>query len=594
MKPVRTLRLLAPALLLAWTLGLGGCVENPSSTSKPAPESSGGDAASSSESHFGHPSGARKVVVNKHEDRGHEMEVIPKWIDESREFLSSQKYDVGGTLVVGMPSDADSLMPLAATSVTSSQIYYLLFLKLTNTNPDFSHGPLLADRWEFSDDRLELTFYLNPNIYWHDGVPTTAHDVQFTFERQRDEKVAWSAIKWKRFITKCEVIDDHTVKFTFEKVYPYQLMDAGVGVILPKHLLGDVPPEELKNHPFGRNPVGNGPFKFKSWKEQQQIEIVANEKYHLGRPPLDRIIYRVIPDQDVLAHELTNGSIDFVQSMPPRYIPRLGRKDHLVGHVVDSRAYTYIGWNLKNELFQSQNVRKALTMAINRQEIIDSQLRGYGEICKGPISPILAAANPNLPLVPYDPVKAREMLEAEGWKDSDGDGILDRDGKKFSFVLKTNKGNKIRENIVVQVQDMLKDVGIEAKPNILEWTTLLQDLTGKDFEATVMGWSVALKMDMTTTWHTKSIPDKFNFVSYSNPEFDAINDEAVLESDSRKAIELWWKAQEIIVRDQPYTFLYVPKDIHWVHRRFQNVQMQTIGWYANINEWWVKKSDRKY
>jgi peptide/nickel transport system substrate-binding protein len=215
-------------------------------------------------------------------------------------------------------------------------------------------------------------------------------------------------------------------------------------------------------------------------------------------------------------------------------------------------------------------------------------------VCNGPIVPILWAYDPHLPSFPYDPDKAKQYLADEGWKDTDGDGWLDKDGRRFSFTLKTNKGNKDREEITVMVQAMLKKVGIEVHPNPMEWTVLLTDLNKKQFDATVMGWSVDTKIDMTTIWHSKSVGDKFNFVSYANPALDKLNDTALFEMDRAKAKSLWWQAQEIIAEDQPYTFLYVPKRITFVHNRFKNVQTETIGWHYNLEQWWVPKAEQKY
>ncbi len=515
-------------------------------------------------------------------------------IEERWNAFYDTEYDRGGTLVVGAIGDADSLNDLTSGARGADNIIYLLFLQLTRPSPDFSHAPMLAKSWEFSEDHLELTFHLRDDVYWHDGEQTTAHDVQFTFEKQRNPNIGWSAIKWKQFITECQVVDDFTVKFVFEQVYPYQLMDATVGYILPKHLLEDLADEEWKDCEFNRKPVGNGPFKFKEWKAQQHIEIVANEDFHLGRPPLDRVIFKVVPDQENLVLQLKSGDIDAMERVPPQLFDGLSKQGQLVSHIYSGRDYTYLAWNLRNPLFESKKVRQALTMAINREEIIDALLFQFGEVCNGPISPIIWAHNPDVPTFPYDPQRAKQLLAEEGWRDTDGDGWLDKDGKRFSFSLRTNKGNRLREDVTVMVQNMLKEVGIEVEPNILEWTILLQDLNQRNFEATVMGWSVALKMDMTTVWHSASIEDKFNFVSYSNPEFDALNDKAIFEMDREKAKQMWWRAQEMVAEDQPYTFLYTPKSINVIHRRFENVQMEPVSWVYNLEQWWVPKDQRKY
>ena len=535
----------------------------------------------------------RLVTIEAPQDRGRSEEIDQEHAAQWNAFYE-QPHDRGDTLVVGSGGDADSLNDLTSTTDTAEQVIALLFMTLTHANPDYSNGPGLAKSWEFSEDHLEVTFHLRDDVFWHDGVKTTAHDVKFSFEKQRNPEIGWSAIKWKQFITECVVIDDYTVTFVFERVYPYQLMDAVAGSILPKHILEDVPDKEMINAEFNRNPIGNGPYRFKEWKAQQYIEVVANDDYYLGRPPLDRIIFKVVPDQENLVLQLKSGQIDFLKRVPPSFYPELSQQEDLVAHIAASRGYTYLAWNLRNPLFQSKKVRQALTMAVNRQEIVDSLQLEFGAVLTGPILPILWGHNPNLTDFPYDPEKARQYLAEEGWHDSDGDGWLDKNGKRFSFTLKTNKGNQIREDITVLVQDMLKQVGIEVKPNIIEWTIFSGDMNKKNFEAAVAGWGVGLKMDMTVLWHSESINDRFNWVSYSNPEFDRLNDAAVFEMDEEKARPMWWRAQEMIVEDQPYTFLYTPRDIHYVHKRFQNVQMKTVGWDYNLNQWWVPQDQQKY
>ena len=273
-------------------------------------------------------------------------EVTDHGTSEVRNFIFEDKwnafykeeYILGDTLVVGVIGDADSLNPLTSTSRGAADIESLLFLSLTRTNPDFSHAPSLAKSWEFSEDHMELTFELREDVYWHDGVKTTAEDVKFTFELQKDPTIAWSAIKWKEYIERVEVIDEYTVKFIFNRLYPYQLMDAVVGPIVPKHLLEEVAVEDMQSAALNRQPVGNGPFKLKEWKAQQYIIVEANEKYHKGRPPLDRIIFKVVPDQENLVLQLKSGQIDFMQSVPPRFYKDLANQENLEAHLYPSRA----------------------------------------------------------------------------------------------------------------------------------------------------------------------------------------------------------------------------------------------------------------
>ncbi len=535
----------------------------------------------------------RLIIKEASPDRGRSEERNLEHEARWNEFYETS-HDTGDAVVIGVIGDADSLNSLTLETTSAEEIVDLMFLYLARNNPDYSKAPSLARSWEFSEDHRELTFNLRDDVYWQDGVKTTAHDVCFTLEKQQDPTTGYSNIKDKRHIQACEVIDDYTARFIFDQAYPYQLQDAVSGHIVPKHLLENVPDGEMVTADFNRNPVGNGPYRFKEWKAQQYIELEASDNFFSGRSAIDRLIFKVVPDQENLVIQLKSGQVDFVEAVPPRFYEELSREEDLVTYVYPSKTYVYLGWNLHEPLFQSKKVRQALTMAINRQEIIDSLLMEFGDVIHGPTLPLLWAHNPNGPTFPYNPEKARQYLAEEGWRDTDGDGWLDKDGQRFSFTLKTNKGNQIREDITVLVQDMLKEVGIEVKPNILEWTILVSDSSAKDFQAVLMGWAIDFKMDMTTLWHSESIGDKFNFVSYSNPEFDRLNDAAVMEMDEERARKMWWRAEEMIVEDQPYTFVYTPKRINYIHKRFQNVQMETVGWHYNLSQWWVPEDQQEY
>ncbi len=520
--------------------------------------------------------------------------------EEHREDQSIPQDRYGGTLVVGEIGDADALNPLVSSTRNASDVEGMLFLTLTDINKDLdSHSPSLAKSWEFSEDHLRLTFHLRDDVTWTDGVKTTAHDVRFTFQRQIDPLIAWSAIRWKEFIEKVEVVDDTTVTFVFKEVYPYQLMDAAVGSILPRHLLQDIPSQDWRTCDFNRHPVGNGPFKLKSWVSQQTIELVANEAYYAGRPFLDRIVFRIIPDQTSLLAQLRSGDVDLMESIPPKDVARMegeygsGKSEVRIVRY-PSRAYGYIGWNLMNALFESKKVRQALTMAIDRANLIEAVYFGLAQPCHSPISPILWAYNSDMPAFPYDPQRARQMLTEEGWVDRDGDGWIEKDGQRFEFTLKTNQGNRIREDITVIVQDQLAKVGIKVNPRLIEWTVFSDQTNRKEFEAIVAGWSVGLKVDLTTIWHSESISDKFNYVSYSNPQVDQLIEQAKREMDRAKAKLLWDQAQRLIVEDQPYTFLYIPEQVNGIHQRFRDVQMDTRGTFIHPELWWVPAEERKY
>ncbi|MCF7802927.1 MAG: peptide-binding protein [Candidatus Marinimicrobia bacterium] len=532
-----------------------------------------------------------------------------------------QRIPQGGTLIVGLISDVKALNPYISTTVQASNIESLIFMTLADINKDLlTYSPRLAKSWEFSEDRKTLTFHLRNDVYWADGEKTTAKDVVFSHEVAVDPRVAWSAIRWKDYITDVTAVDDTTVVFTFDRVYPYQMMDATVGPIIPEHLLGDIKPENLATAEYNLDPIGNGPYKLKSWRQQQQIELEANPDYYEeGKPHLDRIVYRIVPDRTALLTQLKTGEIDMLENVPMKEFQQLKKnfkagKTDIKPYEFMGRTYDYVAWNtidpekydpdvhttvesfdqIPNPFFADAKIRRAMTHAIDRELIREAI--GYGLLVemRGPIAPILWAYDESLPRIEYDPEQARQLLSDAGWIDSNGDGIRDKDGRKFQFIMKTNTGNERREQACTLIQDMLSKVGVKMEIRMEEGVTFFDNLDQKQFEAALAGWSVGLKVDMTTTFHSRSVLDKFNFPSYRNPEFDRINDQAKFEMDRERAKELWSKAQRILIEDQPYTWLFYTKSGHGLHKRFKDVIMDQRGTYVNVRDWWVPADERKY
>jgi len=511
------------------------------------------------------------------------------------EGASSSPDGPGGTCVIGVETDADALSPFASATVTGSDIHGILFQSLARTNPDMAtYSPELARSWEFSQDHKSLTFHLRRDVTWHDGVPFTAYDVEFSLPIYKDKRIAYGAVRWLDHITGAVALDSFTVRFDFDAVYPYQLTDANVGAPLPKHLLEGIPVEELLHHPFNRRPLGNGPFELESWTPQQSIVLRAYEGYGDGRPPLDRVVFKIVPDRTSLLAQLKTGGIDLYPKFPPHAYEELRSTPGLVIDRVPSRSYYYLGWNNAHPLFADRRVRRALTMAIDRERIVNSLLYGLGQVIHGPILPFLWAHDPEIPPIPYDPEGAKELLAEAGWEDHDGDGWLDKDGEPFEFTMKTNENNDLRKDIVVVVQEMLAKIGIKVHPVTVEWTTFVEQMNRKEFESDCYGWRQGVKVDLTAIWHSRSLDDIYNQVSYSNPEVDRLMDEAALELDRGKAKELWSQVQRLIAADAPYTFLFNLDDVHAVHKRFRDVRFLTYAWNYYLHEWYVPPDERKY
>jgi len=493
------------------------------------------------------------------------------------------------TLVVGTRVDPKTLNPLAISASEGHQVAGLIFLKLLQEQDDFmSFKPQLARTWTVSPNGLDVTFVLRDDARWSDGVPVTAEDVRFTWELQVDTTVAWPGASIKSKIRDVEVKDAHTVVFHFREAYLYQVMDANDGVILPKHLLGAIPRRDLKASPFGRAPVGNGPYRLARWESGQYLELVANETYFGRKPRVERVVFKFVPDAVTLVLQLRAGEIDLLESVQTGDLAsiRAARPD-IVVHTVPSRRLSFIAWNLTRAPFADREVRRALTAAIDRAELVRAVWGEYARECTSPIVPLLWAYDPGIPPIRFDPEAARASLATLGFKDHDGDGILDRDGHPFEFELLVNDAQN-RIDVVTIVQAQLKQAGIKVNLRVMEYGAYIERVLATDYDAAFVEWKSVTKVDLTGLFHTRSFrPKGYNFFSYSNPEVDRLIDEALTKVDKADAKAIWDRVQRIVYDDQPCTFLAVPQELTAVDDRFCNVKPSAISFFVRLYEWGV-------
>ncbi len=496
----------------------------------------------------------------------------------------------GGTLVVGEISAYESLNPMTTTDAHARDIYNLMFLSLLDENDDFlTFEPRLARSWEFSSDRRELTFHLRDDVVWSDGVRFTAHDVLATFTAQKDTAMAWSGRHLKEHIDEVRVVDDYTVVFHFNRVYPYQVMDANDGPILPKHFLERMTRREIRGLKVEEFPT-TGPFRVGEWIRGQSLTLVPYDGYYdEGKPYLDRVVFKIVPDQVNLITQLKSGEVDCMESPPPMEFDKFRKGDFGIETFnFPARAYIYIGWNGKHPLFRNKDIRRAMTMAINRQLIIDNLYYGLAEECTSPFIPQMWAYNGDISPIAYDPEGAKRLLAEAGFADSDGDGWLDRDGKRFEFEMMTNQGNQIRNDIQVMVQEQLGRIGVKVELVILEWTVMVARHKAEDFESIVSAWRVGTKVDLAPIWSCEARKEGgYNRVDFCNAEVDRLNSTACGIFDFDEARPLFFRAQEIIYEEQPFTFMYNPQSMLLLHERFTGAKPDAISMYHNLHEWRV-------
>lgn len=504
------------------------------------------------------------------------------------ESISAQKEArYGGTLVIGIPRDVDTFNPLFSESVFSLEILHLMLLGMADLDAASQFQPELAASWKHSDDNLSLTYQLRKGAVWSDGVPVTAEDVAFTFDLIMDTLVASPKRDIMEFVTQVSVLDSYTVKIEFSQPYPYQIFDTA-GELLPKHMLQNADRKSLRSHEFGRNPLSSGPFLLKEWKQQQYIELVANDKYFGGRPYLDRVIFKIVPDKANLMTQLQTGEVDMVINLPPGEANQLKETNPNIRlYAASGRVYHYLGYNHKNSLFSSPEVRKALNMAVNRQGMIDALLYGFGRPCFGHIPPLIARFyNNTMEGMPHHTEKAKEVLAGEGWQDSDGDGWLDKNGNPFKFNLLVEAANQTKKDAAIIIQDQLKKIGVAVVLKPLEWSVMLKELKKPTLDAWIGGWSTSLYVDPTPVFHSEATK-WFNYGSYSNSYVDQLIESGREEVNEEKAAETWKEFQSVLYEDQPYAFLYWVDRIVAVNERFHNVTPIPLSALYNLEKWYM-------
>lgn len=501
----------------------------------------------------------------------------------------------GDTFIQGMGGEPTNLIPPLASDSPSHQVAGLVYNGLVKYDKDLNIVGDLAESFEISRNGLIITFHLRKNVKWHDGLPCTAEDALFTYKTMIDPKTPTAYGEDFKQVLKAEILDRYTFRVTYAKPFAPALESWGMPV-LPKHLLEG---KDIVTSPLSRRPVGTGPYVFKEWKAGEKIVLTYNPDYFEGRPRIDRVIYRIIPDSATMFMELKAGGIDSMGLSALQYARQTKYakfEENFRKFSYPDFSYTYLGFNLLDEKFRDKRVRQALSYAINRKELIQGALLGLGQEATGPYKPGTWAYNPNTGRYPYDPAKAGQLLKEAGWSDTNGDGILDKNGIPFQFTLMTNQGNETRARTAEVIQRRLKEVGIDVKIRIIEWAAFIKEfIDKKSFEATLLGWTVPQDPNIYDIWHSsKTKAGELNFISFKNDEVDSLLEEGRSTFDTDERRKAYWRIQEILADEQPYLFLYVPAALPVVQARFRGIEPAPAGISHNFIKWYVPKQEQRY
>jgi ABC-type transport system substrate-binding protein len=432
----------------------------------------------------------------------------------------------------------------------------LLSLYAAELLPATEHNPIIE-------------FNLRKNVAFHDGHIFDARDVKFTYDAIMNPKNLSPRVSDYEPVKEVQVVDPLHVRIVYKRLYSPAIGTWGMG-ILPEHLLNaealrkealglgkDPETFSMRQSAFNRHPIGCGPFVFREWKSDQFIILDRFERYWEGPPNYKKYALRVIPDLLTQEMEFYAGTIDSY-GVQPHQVKRLKDDPRFQSFSGLSFGYTYIGYNMRRPPFDDRRVRLALSMAIDVNKIIKFLLYNQGERITGPFVEQTDYYDHNIKPVPYDPQGALKLLAEAGWKPN-AEGWLERNGQRLQFTLITNSGNDIRKAILAIAQDAWKQIGIDVRTDLLEWSVFIQERVNKlDFDALVLGWSMGIEPDLYQIWHSSQTgPHQLNFVGFKNQAADALIIKIRQEYNHAKQVQYCHQLHKIIAYEQPYTFLYV-------------------------------------
>ena len=486
------------------------------------------------------------------------------------------RQSAGRTLGRRLEGEPATLNPILQTSEFEGQVLSLVSRNLIDVDDHLKFVDGLCDRWEVSHDQRAFTFHIRDDAVWEDGTPVRSHDAALTLNRIVDPSVP--ALLFSSGLESylgTDEVDTKTFRVRFDKPYAFRLTAFRIP-LLPAVRFEH---QNILTAPENRSPFANGPYRFLAWRSGESIALVRNEHYWGPRAAFDRVVFRILPDQTqayraLVRGELDEGRLSTAQTQIAAADPAFSRCCRL--KELYDLSFFYLGYNARNPAFRDATTKRALTMLLDRQSVINQLYGGAGRILSGPWPMDMPAYDKTVAPYPYDPAGAKVLLAQAGWvRTSDG---LIRDGKPFRFDLLYSAGSNVSRQVAEIANAAFRDAGIDCRPIAVEWAGLTKRIYAGEFDAVLASWANDLSPDLYSSWHSsQAAPHGLNSLSYRNPEADRLIEAARVEPDETRRLALFHELHRVLHQDEPATWIFQVPERWAVSKRLANVGTSPMG-----------------
>ena len=522
-----------------------------------------------------------------------------------RPATASSASSMGGTIIIPILGDARDIFPVYVSEMNGRRVQDLVFDHLAEIDPslttigDKTFSPRLAEKWAWTPDSLSIAFSINPKARWHDGKPVTANDVRYSFEAFTDSKAASPVASLLGNVDSVSVRDSLTAVVWFKKHTPEQFYDVAYQlIIMPKHVYGAIPVEQLRTSDKTHTIVGSGRFRVVRWEPGTRIELVADTANYRGRAKLDRVIF-VPTDAAAAAAQILTGQADVMEAFPNDQLSQLDSSKVARPYTVPQLGYMTMGMNrfvrksktVPHPIFSDARVRRALSMAVDREAMLQNVFGKNGHLSHGPFAMAASFADSAISPPRFDTTAAKALLDSAGWPVG-ANGIRAKNGRPLTFSLGTTS-SAFRRRYSVLLQDQLAKIGVHVDIEPINDATAYDVISSGDFDAVLWGFSPDPgPSGFIQTWGTAGIGQGQNYLRYSSKKVDALIDSATSSFDRAKSKTYMSKAIQAIMDDVPAIWLYDISFTNAINRRIDVAPFRADGWWVNLADWSIPADKR--